>query len=131
MRPSILGFFTVGMTTLSMLSVSCVLCKLGPLSSGQGKMMPFVDPDRIEQSDRVQAASFAPFLRCHHCLHLALGKCSGISRHATIPLWLRPACTSSTTSVPAPTQPTIAMTKYTHASNFTNSSAFHTQLYRF
>ena len=26
MRPSILGFFTVGMTTLSMLSVSCVLC---------------------------------------------------------------------------------------------------------
>ena len=25
MRPSILGFFTVGMTTLSMLSVSCVL----------------------------------------------------------------------------------------------------------
>ena len=34
--------------------------ELGPLSSGQGKLMPFVDPDRIEQSDRVQAASFAP-----------------------------------------------------------------------
>ena len=33
---------------------------LGPLSSGQGKLMQFVDPDRIEQSDRVQAASFAP-----------------------------------------------------------------------
>ena len=29
MRPSILGFFTVGMTTLSMLSVSCVLYTAG------------------------------------------------------------------------------------------------------
>ena len=29
MRPSILGFFTVGMTTLSMLSVSCVLHSAG------------------------------------------------------------------------------------------------------
>ena len=29
MRPSILGFFTVGMTTLSMLSVSCVLYSAG------------------------------------------------------------------------------------------------------
>ena len=36
--------------------------ELGPLSSGQGMLMQFVDPDRIEQSDRVQAASFAP---CH------------------------------------------------------------------
>ena len=27
--------------------------------------MPFVDPDRIEQSDRVQAASFAPTLDLH------------------------------------------------------------------
>ena len=35
--------------------------ELGPLSSGQGKSMQFVDPDRIEQSDHVQAASFAPF----------------------------------------------------------------------
>ena len=34
--------------------------ELGPLSSGQGKSMQFVDPDRIEQSDHVQAASFAP-----------------------------------------------------------------------
>ena len=33
--------------------------ELGPLSSWQGKLMQFVDPDRIEQSDRVQAASFA------------------------------------------------------------------------
>ena len=32
----------------------------GPLSSGQGKSMQFVDPDRIEQSNHVQAASFAP-----------------------------------------------------------------------
>ena len=37
----------------------------GPLSSGQGMLMPFVDPDRIEQSDRVQAASFA--VTCHKC----------------------------------------------------------------
>ena len=37
--------------------------ELGPLSSGQGKLMQFVDPDRIEQSDRVQAASFAPAIR--------------------------------------------------------------------
>ena len=29
MRPSILGFFTVDMTTLSMLSVSCVLYSAG------------------------------------------------------------------------------------------------------
>ena len=36
--------------------------ELGPLSSGQGKLMQFVDPDRIEQIDRVQAASFAPGL---------------------------------------------------------------------
>ena len=38
--------------------------ELGPLSSGQEKLMPFVDPDRIEQSDRVQAASFAPIEQC-------------------------------------------------------------------
>ena len=38
--------------------------ELGPLSSGQGRLMPFVNPGRIEQSDRVQAASFAP--QQHH-----------------------------------------------------------------
>ena len=88
MRPSILGFFTVGMTTLSMLSVSCVLYsagsagsggqpvagwpqkrELGPLSSGQGKSMQVVDPDRIEKSDHVQAASFAPHHYHHHHHH--------------------------------------------------------------
>ena len=37
MRPSILGFFTVGMTTLSMLSVSCVL-----YSAGSGVKMVLV-----------------------------------------------------------------------------------------
>ena len=44
--------------------------ELGPLSSGQGKSMQFVDPDRIEQSDHVQAASFAPlrnYCRLHQC----------------------------------------------------------------
>ena len=50
--------------------------ELGPLSSGQGKLMQFVDPDRIEQSDRVQAASFAPVIYvfvvvCIYChLHI-------------------------------------------------------------
>ena len=39
--------------------------ELGPLSSGQGKSMQFVDPDRIEQSDHVQAASFAPTIIRH------------------------------------------------------------------
>ena len=39
--------------------------ELGPLSSGQGKSMQFVDPDRIEQSDHVQAASFAPHFKGH------------------------------------------------------------------
>ena len=37
MRPSILGFFTVGMTTLSMLSVSCVL-----YSAGSGIYLSFI-----------------------------------------------------------------------------------------
>ena len=51
--------------------------ELGPLSSGQGKLMQFVDPDRIEQSDRVQAASFA-----HIGYHLPRRHCSsrGIKR---------------------------------------------------
>ena len=40
-------------------------------TSGQGKLMPFVDPDRIEQSDRVQAASFAPMvLHVLYCQHI-------------------------------------------------------------
>ena len=47
------------------------LCReLGPLSSGQGKSMQFVDPDRIEQSDHVQAASFAPGTNCPYALRL-------------------------------------------------------------
>ena len=37
--------------------------------AGQGELMPFVDPDRIEQSDRVQAASFAPNSDCQHGFH--------------------------------------------------------------
>ena len=39
--------------------------------------------------------------------HLALEMYSGIFRHAT---WLCPACLPSTCSIPAPIQPTIAMT---------------------
>ena len=39
---------------------------------------------------------------CHHCLHLALEKCSGISLHAHIPCWLCVACMPTTISTPAP-----------------------------
>ena len=41
---------------------------------------------------------------CNQCLHLALGKCSGISRNAINP-WLCPACLPATASFPSPTQP--------------------------
>ena len=58
--------------------------------------------------------------------HLALVKCSGISQHATILHCT--ACIPSSTSIPAPTQPTIAMTHYTPAPTVNNSSAFHAQL---
>ena len=68
---------------------------------------------------------------CHQCLHLALGKYSGISRHATNHCRLSPTCLSTTTFIPAPTQPTIAVTNYTHAPSMFHSSAFHTQLVRF
>ena len=64
----------------------------------------------------------------HQCHHLILGKCSSISRHATNPSWLCPACLTTTTSTPAPTQPTIAMTNYTHAPTVINSFVFHAQL---
>ena len=40
--------------------------------------MPFVDPDRIEQSDRVQAASFAPrgvIITVIRNIHTLLGRC--------------------------------------------------------
>ena len=37
----------------------------GPTFQWAGKVDPFVDPDRIEQSDRVQAASFALFYVCN------------------------------------------------------------------
>ena len=47
------------------------------------------------------------------------------------PPGLSPACIPSTTSIPAPTQPFIAMTNHTHPSTVTNSSAFHAQLRRF
>ena len=40
---------------------------------------------------------------------------------------LCPACTQSTTSIPVPTQQTIAVANYSHAPTVTNSSAFHMQ----
>ena len=76
-------------------------------------------------------------IRCHQCVtwcdrvssvyDLALGKCSGISRHATNP-WLCYACLPFTTTNPAPTQPTISMTTYSLAQAVTKSSAFHVLL---
>ena len=42
--------------------------------------------------------------------------------------WLHPACLPTTTSIPAPIQPTTAMTNYTHAPTVTNLSAFHALL---
>ena len=65
-------------------------------------------------------------VRRHQCTQLALGKCSGIIQHASNPSWLCPTCMPSITSIPALTQPTIAMTNYTLASTVTNSSTFHT-----
>ena len=67
----------------------------------------------------------------HQCLNLAIGKCSDIFQHANNPSWLNPAWLPSTTSIPATTQPTIAITTYAHVPTVTNSSAFHAQLKRF
>ena len=49
------------------------------------------------------------WIRCHQCPHLSLQKCSSISRHATNPSRLCPACLPITTSITATTQPTIDM----------------------
>ena len=51
---------------------------------------------------------------CNKCLHLALGKCSGISRHATNPSRHCLACLPTTTFILLPAQYTMAMTNYTH-----------------
>ena len=51
------------------------------------------------------------------------------NRHATILMALS-TCIPSTTFIPAPAQPAIAMTYYTQAPTMMNSSAFHAQLYR-
>ena len=51
---------------------------------------------------------------CHRYLHLTIRKCSSISRQSTNLSWLCPACLPTTTSIPAPTKTTIAMTNYTH-----------------
>ena len=47
---------------------------------GREKLMPFVDPDRIKQSDRVQAASFAKSHHHHHHLHLAYKRIHFVQR---------------------------------------------------
>ena len=71
----------------------------------------------------------APGWRCDRessVYHLALEMYSGIFRHATNP-WLCPACLPNTSSIPAPIQPTIAMTT-THTPTVTKPTAFHAQL---
>ena len=52
----------VMMTTTVMMTamMTTMMVSWAHFPVGMEKLMPFVDPDRIEQSDRVQAASFAP-----------------------------------------------------------------------
>ena len=64
---------------------------------------------------------------CHQCVISHWG-CAPASPDQRPTPWLCPACIPSTTSIPAPIPPTIAMTNYTHVPTVTNSSAFHTQL---
>ena len=46
--------------------------------------MPFVDPDRIEQSDRVQAASFAPHVMATVMVSSGITK-NGLSKNKVDP----------------------------------------------
>ena len=59
---------------------------------------------------------------CHQCITSHSGGAPTSPDMQPAP-WLHPACISSTTSIPAPTKTTIAMTNYTHVSTVTNSSA--------
>ena len=65
-------------------------------------------------------------IECHHCLHLALRKLSGFSQHA-----INPPRFIQHAAIPAPTQPTIVMTKYTHEPTVLNTSAFLAKLWHF
>ena len=62
MRPSILGFFTVGMTTLSMLSVSCVLYSAG---SGVKRVLVVLSGLRWSWFCCVQHNLWNPHNLCH------------------------------------------------------------------
>ena len=64
---------------------------------------------------------------CHRCI-TSHSESSPASPNMRPNPWLCPACIPCTKSIPAPTQPTIAMTDYTHGLTVTNSSAFHAQL---
>ena len=44
------------------------------------------------------------------------------------PPWLLPACLPTSITIPAPIQPTTAMTNYTHTPTVTDLSVFHAQL---
>ena len=71
------------------------------------------------------AQSCAPGWRCDRVsseYNLALTKYSDISRYATNPSWLFPACIPTTTSI------LYTMTIYTHAATVIDSSAFNAQL---
>ena len=88
------------------------------------------EPSRGVQFRLEPTKSSAPGRRCDRVssvYHLSLGKCSNM-RPTTR---LCPACIPSTTSIHAPTQPTTAMTNYTHTPTVTKSSAFPVQLFLF
>ena len=56
---------------------------------------------------------------CHQCITSHSGNAPASPDMRPNP-WLYPACIPFTTSIPAPTQPTITMTYYTHAPTVTN-----------
>ena len=66
---------------------------------------------------------------CYQCLHLAPRKCSGISWHMINHSWHHPAFLAANISIPTQTEPTKAITNYTHAPNVINPSDFHEQLW--
>ena len=86
-----------------------------------------VYPKKNDKFSLKTTQSCTPGSRCNlvsSMYHLALGKFSGISRHATNRY---PGFISSTTSISTHTQPTIATTNYTHAPTVINTSIFHVQ----
>ena len=89
-------------------------------------LRPFQEDDKF-RLDPTQ--NYSPGRRCDRVssvYHLTLGKCPWHLPACDQPPWLCHARIPSTTSTPAHTQPTIAMTNCKHALTVTNSSAFYT-----